>query len=45
MSLKSICMEMGISPEVYDYCAAKEGELSERFREIDEIFEYNQIIL
>ncbi|HIU88250.1 MAG TPA: methionine gamma-lyase family protein [Candidatus Avilachnospira avistercoris] len=43
MSLKSICMEMGISPEVYDYCAAKEGELSERFREIDEIFEYNQI--
>ena len=43
MDLKNIYGSMGISPEVYDYCEAREESLRERFRQIDRIFELNQL--
>ena len=43
MDLKNIYGSMGISPEVYDYCEAREESLRERLRQIDRIFELNQL--
>ena len=43
MDLKNIYGSMGISPEIYDYCEAREESLRERFRQIDRIFELNQL--
>ncbi len=43
MSLENIYKRLGISEPVYRYCNEKERELSERFAEIDRIFEYDQL--
>ncbi len=43
MDLENIYASMGISGEVYEFCKKREAHVSERFREIDEIFEYNQL--
>ena len=34
---------LGIKPEVYDYCEVSLNGLKDRFKEIDEIAEYNQL--
>lgn len=40
---KELYRAMGISPEVYEYGAAIAGQLRERFQQIDDIAEYNQL--
>ena len=42
-SIKEIYKAMGISQEVYEYGEAVAGKLQERFRQIDEVAEYNQL--
>ena len=34
---------LGISPEIYSYGMETEKKLKDRFREIDEVAEYNQL--
>ena len=41
--LKEIYLSMGIKPEVYDYCEKIIGSLKERFDEIDQMAELNQL--
>ena len=40
---KELYSAMGISPEVYDYGNVIAGQLRERFQQIDDIAEYNQL--
>lgn len=40
---KELYKTMGISPEVYEYGEAAVRKLQERFRQIDEVAEYNQL--
>ena len=43
MNNKSVYAALGISPEVYDYCAGIEAGLKERFTRFDEVAEANQL--
>ena len=43
MDKKQIYASLGISPEVYDYCAGIEEELKGRFERFDETAEINQL--
>ncbi len=43
MELNTIYKELGISKEVYELGETIEKELKDRFREIDEVAEYNQM--
>lgn len=40
---KQMYLQMGISENVFDFCEKTEKTLSERFKEIDETSEYNQL--
>lgn len=40
---KELYKTMGISPEVYEYGSMIAGQLQERFQQIDDIAEYNQL--
>ena len=40
---KQIYLQMGISENVFEFCERTEQTLTERFKEIDEIAEYNQM--
>lgn len=42
-SIEEQYQAMGISREVYEFCAKIESELKQRFRKIDEVAEYNQL--
>lgn len=41
--VNSIYQELGIDPKVLDFCTEIEDTLTERFQEIDQIAEYNQL--
>lgn len=41
--IKNQYMTLGISEKVYDYCQEKWNECKERFKEIDDVSEYNQM--
>lgn len=43
MTLRDYYMTLGISPEVYDFAIKVEEELKERYKEFDEIAEFNQM--
>ena len=41
--LKKSYMDAGISPEVYDYCHGISSRMKDRFAQIDQVAELNQI--
>lgn len=43
MTLRDYYMTLGISPEVYDFATKVEEELKERYKQFDEIAEFNQM--
>ena len=43
--LKKSYMDAGISPEVYDYCHGISSRMKDRFAQIDQVAELNQIKL
>lgn len=43
MTLRDYYMTLGISPEVYDFATKVEEELKERYKQFDEITEFNQM--
>lgn len=43
MDNREMFQSLGIKPEVYDYCEGALQSLSDRFKTIDEIAEYNQL--
>ena len=43
MDTFQIYSQLGIAPKVYDYCQRVEQSLTERFKDIDKVAEYNQM--
>ena len=43
IGLKEFYKENGISEEVFDYCQKISEELKDRFEQLDEVAEYNQL--